>query len=153
MYVLLSIAAAPARKFPSAWALHELQLSWWHNHLLPCEVLHRLQSNLIWCPEHLLPSSLTLSVCRTFIFHSLLSQMLSSTFYPSEFITKFLAMPSNELSFGQWQVHPGAGWENDCLTRGHPLLPSSKSHPCSPPATKPLPHKKNTLQKHKCLQC
>lgn len=67
-----------------------------------------------------------------FVFHSLLSQLLSSTFYPFLFITEVLAMPAHELSFGQWQVHHGSGWRNDCLTWAHPLLPSSTSPPCIP---------------------
>lgn len=98
----------------------------------------------VWGPpqaagqSHLVPGappslfSLTLNVCRMFIFHSLLSQLLSSTFYPFLFITEVLATPAYELSFGQWQVHLGSGWRNDCLTWAHPLLPSSTSPPCIP---------------------
>jgi len=51
------------------------------------------------------------------------------------------------LGLGQWQVCLGAGWRWLCVTWGKLLVISHRGHPCSPPATKILPCKRNT-EKH-----
>ena len=99
------------------------------------------------------PSSLTLVSAELFLSHfpASLSHLLCHIFFTLKYFFTFIeALPVSfmglVLATGRSVLElAGAGCCCLCLTWGQLPVSSHRSHHCSPPATKTLPHKPNTM--------
>jgi len=90
------------------------------------------------------PSSLTLVTAELLLSHHVTPLSCCKCSYTGGFFSppyihyyRGTTTIADGLSLSQWQAHLGAGWHCLYRTRGKLLVASHRSHPCSPPLSKP----------------